>query len=113
MGFIVVFIGGPAAAYKSEGGICGEDDDWIVHSSEVSKLYTFEIVISLKVKWVSTEVSLPFWWDLIKAFGCEIELSAVLSAARLENGFQMFSRSNDCFLNVSEGIKYVEAESKF
>ena len=53
MGFIVVFIGGPAAAYKSEGGICGEDDDWIVYSSEVSKLYTFEIVISLKVKCVS------------------------------------------------------------
>jgi hypothetical protein len=113
MGFIVVFVGGSAAAYESEGGICGEDDGRIVHSSEVSKLDTLEIVISLKVKWVSAEVSLPFRRDLIKAFGCEIELSAVLSAAGLENGFQMFSRSNDCFLNVSEGVKYVEAESEF
>lgn len=113
MGFIVVFVGGSAAAYKSERGICGEDDGGVVDGSEVGKLYTFEIVISLEIKWISAKVSLPFRGDLIKTFSSKIKLSAVLRTAGLENRLQMFARSYDCLFYVSQGIKYVEAESEF
>jgi len=111
--FIVVFVGGSTAAYESEGSIRSKDYCWVVDGSEVGELYTFEIVIGLKVKWVSAEVSLPFRWDLIKALGCQVKLGAVLQTAGLEYSFQMFPWSSNYFLYIFEGVEYVEAESEF
>lgn len=60
MRLVVVLVGGSAAADESEGCVCGEDDGGVVDSSKVGQLDSFEIIISLEVERVASEVSLPF-----------------------------------------------------
>ena len=107
--FVVIFVGGSAATDKPEGSISSKDYCWVIDGSEVGKLHTFEIVISLEIEWISTEVSLPLGWNLIETLSCKVELGAVLETAGLKNSLQMFFWGSDCFFYVSESVKYVEA----
>lgn len=87
MSFVVIFVSGSAASNKSEWSISSKDYCWVIDCSEVGKLHTFKIVISLEIVWVSAKVSLPLGWNLIETFSCKIELGAVLQTTRLKNRF--------------------------
>lgn len=104
VGFVVVLVGGAGAADEAEGGVRSEDNSWIIDGSEVGELDSLEIVIGLQVEGVAAEVRLPFRGNLIKTFGSEVGLDAVLDTRGLEGGLDVLARGDDCLLEVAEGV---------
>jgi len=67
----------------------------------------------MQIEGVSSKVSLPFRWNLIKTFGGKVGLDAVLVTRGFKQSFQVFSWGDNGFFDVTESVENVEAEAEF